>query len=249
MRRPPCPTQNMRYRMTFVRKRILNWLIPYFVAILVSEVTCCENAYRYYDGLRRSCGCGDVAVYIHVHLDDVTALRHFHFTNTTKHQTSHATAQGSYMSTVPFLRGRHQALDHMARPSRQTLRCQRDVFCYGNLHLPAEDGLTTGLRSTMEKVIMSACPMCAIFATKLLQSSKCVACPMVCFQPQAFYLPKKNRVYCGLLTIRLSLLPQEGGWLHLRNVLRHEKGCGVIEAAVPRQQNPAQSLRHFEGVP
>ena len=36
-----------------------------------------------------------------------------------------------------------------------------------NLHLPAEDEMTTSLRSMMQKNTMSACPMYAIFATKL----------------------------------------------------------------------------------
>lgn len=172
-----------------------------------------------------------------------------------------------------------------------------------NLHLPAEDELTTGLRSMMEKNTMSACPMYAIFATKLFLTVRHVlridavppfedlqATAKRCVetiddwsafsnhkkfanwpaendqwlghikalardfalgdrigefkvrdipdesQPQAFHFLKRNPVYCGLLTLRLNLLLQEGGqtlvgaWgsaiypLHLYNACRQSVG-------------------------
>jgi hypothetical protein len=178
-----------------------------------------------------------------------------------------------------------------------------------NLRRPAEDEQTTGLRSMMEKNTIPACPMYAIFATKLfltvhhilridavrpseeLQATakRCIATidgwlqfsdhkqfanwpAQNCewpgqikalaqdfaledkigkftvrgvpdgFQPQAFHFLKRNSVYCGLLTLRLNLLPQEGDWLHLQHGLRHEQGNGAAEAAVSRQQDPSQSL-------
>lgn len=175
-----------------------------------------------------------------------------------------------------------------------------------NLHLPAEDKMTTGLRSMMQKNTMSACPMYAIFATKLfltvhhvlridairpfeeLQATakrcigtidgwfafsdhgqfanwpaqndqwlgqiKALAQHFALedkigkfkvrgipdeFQPQAFHFLKRNHVYCGLLTLRLNLLLQEGGqtlvgaWgsaiypLHLNNACRQSGGLGM----------------------
>ena len=197
---------------------------------------------------------------------------------------------------------------------QQHLQNQQLLFDYlpeitkitkANLHLPAEDELTTGLRSMMEKNTMSACPMYAIFATKLfltvhhvlridavrpfeeLQATakRCIATidgwfkfsnhkqfsnwpaqndqvlgqlkalaqefalddkigrfkvrvPEE-FQPQAFHFLKRNPVYCGLLTLRLNLLLQEGGqtlvgaWgsaiypLHLYNACRQSGGLDI----------------------
>ena len=195
---------------------------------------------------------------------------------------------------------------------QQRLQNQQLLFDYlpeiakiarANLDLPAEDELTTDLRSMMEKNSMSACPMYAIFATKLLltvhhvlhidavkpfeelqaTAKRCIATidgwfrfsdhkqfanwpaqndqslgqikalaqefaledkigkfkfrgiPEE-FQPQTFHFLKRNPVYCGLLTLRLNLLLQEGGqtlvgaWgsaiypLHLYNACRQSGG-------------------------
>ncbi|KAM0701246.1 hypothetical protein Q7P35_011607 [Cladosporium inversicolor] len=195
---------------------------------------------------------------------------------------------------------------------QQHLQDQQLLFDYlpeiapiarANLQLPAEDEPTTGLRSMMEKNTMSACPMYAIFATKLFltvhhvlridavrpfeelqATAKCCVAANVGwfafsdhkqfanwpaqndqwlgqikalaqdfaledkigkfklrgitdeFQPQAFHFLKRNPVYCGLLTLRLNLLLQEGGqtlvgaWgsaiypLHLYNACRQSGG-------------------------
>jgi hypothetical protein len=174
-----------------------------------------------------------------------------------------------------------------------------------NLHLPAEDELITGLRPMMEKNDIMACPMYAIFATKLFLSvhhvlrvnavqpfeelqataKRCIAtidswfefadhkqfanwpaqndqwlrqiqalaqeCALEDligkskvrvpeqFQPEPFLFMKRNPIYCGLLTLRLNLLLQEGGqtlvggWgsaiypIHLYNACRQSGGLDI----------------------
>lgn len=197
-----------------------------------------------------------------------------------------------------------------------------------NLHLPAEDELTTGLRSMMEKNTMSACPMYAIFATKLFltvhyvlridavrpfeelqaTANRCVATidgwfafsdhkqfaiwpaendqwlgqikslaqdfaledkigkskvrgiPDE-FQPQAFHFLKRNPVYCGLLTLRLNLLLQEGGqtvvgaWgsamypFHLYNACRQSGGLDKEWEDAEYTYQLHTSQRVFVGAP
>jgi hypothetical protein len=174
-----------------------------------------------------------------------------------------------------------------------------------NLQLPAEDELTTGLGEMMKKNDIMACPMYAIFATKIFLSihhvlranavqpfeelqataRRCVAtidswfefadhkqfanwparndqflrqiqalareCALEDligkskvkipdqFQPESFLFVKRNPVYCGLLTLRLNLLLQEGGqnlvgaWgsaiypIHLYNACRQSGGLDI----------------------